>query len=56
MLGVLVEVAEATLELIVVMVEELTPPTLFTTGSSAVPPRSFVNFNIPFVSADASEA
>ena len=55
MLGVLVEVAEATLEFIVVMVEELTPPTLFTTGRSAVPPKSFVNFKIPFVSADASD-
>ena len=47
-LGVLFEVAEATLELIVVIVEELTPPTLFTVGNSAVPPKSLVNFNIPF--------
>ena len=40
----------------VVIVVELTPPTLFTVGKSAVPPKSFVNFNIPFVVADASEA
>jgi hypothetical protein len=42
-LGVLVEVAEAISLAIVVMVEELTPPTLFTFGSSPVPPRSPAN-------------
>ena len=31
----------------VVIVDETTPPTLFTVGKSAVPPKSFVNFNIP---------
>ena len=29
------------------MVDELTPPTLFTEGKSAVPPRSFVNLIFP---------
>ena len=38
----------------VVIVVELTPPTLFTVGKSAVPPKSFVNFNLPFVAASAS--
>ena len=38
----------------VVIVVELTPPTLFTVGKSAVPPKSFVNFNLPFVTASAS--
>ena len=32
----------------VVIVDEFTPPTLFTVGKSAVPPKSFANFNIPF--------
>jgi len=36
------------------MVEELTPPTLFTTGASAVPPKSFDNCNFPFTVALAS--
>ena len=40
----------------VVMVDEITPPTLFTTGKSAVPPKSFVSFKIPFTVAEASEA
>ena len=31
----------------VVIVDEKTPPTLFTVGKSADPPKSFVNFNIP---------
>ncbi len=30
------------------MVAELTPPTLLTTGKSAVPPKSFANFIFPF--------
>jgi len=42
-LGVLFEVAEFTAEATVVIVEELTPPTLFTVGASAEPPKSFVN-------------
>ena len=29
------------------IVDELTPPTLFTVGKSAVPPKSFDNFNFP---------
>ena len=40
----------------VVIVDESTPPTLFTIGKSAVPPRSFANFNIPFTVAEASGA
>ena len=54
MLGVLVDVAESTFDATVVIVDELTPPTLFTTGKSAVPPKSFANFNLPFVVASAS--
>jgi len=53
-LGVLVDVAEFTDDATFVMVDELTPPTLFTVGKSAVPPKSFVNFKIPFTLADAS--
>lgn len=30
------------------IVEELIPPTVFTVGKSAVPPRSLVNFILPF--------
>jgi hypothetical protein len=33
----------------VAMVAELTPPTLFTVGKSAVPPKSLNNFNLPFI-------
>ena len=33
----------------VVIVAELTPPTLFTVGKSAVPPKSLVNLSLPFV-------
>jgi hypothetical protein len=40
----------------VVIVDESTPPTLFTVGKSAVPPKSFANFNIPFTLAEASGA
>ena len=38
----------------VVIVEELTPPILFTTGALAVPPKSFDNCNFPFTVALAS--
>ena len=38
----------------VVIVVELTPPTLFTVGNAAVPPKSFVNCNLPFIVAVAS--
>jgi hypothetical protein len=36
------------------IVIELTPPTLFNGGKSAVPPKSLVNFSLPFVVALAS--
>ena len=36
------------------IVVELTPPTLFTVGKSAVPPKSLVNFSLPLVVASAS--
>jgi hypothetical protein len=55
-LGVLSDVAEFTAEATVVIVDELTPPTLFTVGASAEPPKSFVNFKIPFTVAVASGA
>jgi Na+/H+ antiporter NhaA len=38
----------------VAIVEELMPPTLTTVGAEAVPPKSFVNFKMPFVDASAS--
>ena len=38
----------------VARVEELTPPTLFTVGKSAVPPKSLVNFSLPLLVASAS--
>ena len=38
------------------IVDELNPPTLFTVGKIAVPPKSFVNFNIPFTLDVASGA
>ena len=50
----MVEVAEATFEFMVVIAEAVTPPTLFTVGASAVPPKSLVNFKIPFVPELAS--
>jgi hypothetical protein len=40
------------------IVVEITPPTLFTVGKSAVPPRSFANFKIPltpFVASGVAE-
>ena len=42
--------------LIVAIVDEFTPPTLFTVGKSAVPPKSFVNFMIPLSVAVAPVA
>ena len=53
--GVLSVVAESTLDATEVIVDESTPPTLFTVGNAAVPPKSFVNFKIPFVVAVASD-
>ena len=38
----------------VVIVDELTPPTLFTVGNAAEPPKSFVNCILPFTVAVAS--
>ena len=52
--AVLDDVAESTLDATVVIVDELTPPTLLTVGKAAVPPRSLVNCKIPFVVAVAS--
>jgi hypothetical protein len=56
MLAVFVEVAEFTADDTVVIVEDKTPPTLFTTGTAAVPPKSFVNCIIPFAVEEASVA
>lgn len=36
------------------IVDALIPPTLTTVGAAAVPPKSFVNCNLPFVLASAS--
>ena len=38
----------------VAIVVELTPPTLFTVGKSAVPPKSLVNLSLPLLVASAS--
>jgi hypothetical protein len=38
----------------VAIVDEMTPPTLFTVGKSAVPPKSFVNLSLPLFVASAS--
>ena len=51
---VLSDVAESTDDATVVIVDDKTPPTLFTVGKSAVPPKSFANFKIPFLVAVAS--
>ena len=56
MLTVLVDVAALIVVLMLAMVEELTPPTKFTVGKSAVPPKSFANFIIPFAELVASVA
>ena len=53
-LGVLTDVAESTFDATVVIVDELTPPTLFTVGASAEPPKSLANCNLPFTDAVAS--
>ena len=55
-LTVLVEVAALIVVLIDPIVEEFTPPTLFTVGASAVPPKSLANFIIPFAMLVASVA
>jgi len=51
---VILNVFEAINDGNVVIVDESTPPTLFTVGKSAVPPKSFANFNLPLVVAVAS--
>ena len=52
LIDVVLAVILAVVELILVskleIVEELTPPTLFTVGASAVPPKSLANFIFPF--------
>ena len=53
---VLLEVAAATVVLIVAIVEEFTPPTVFTIGDSAVPPKSPASFIIPLSVAVAPVA
>ena len=52
----LVEVADAVVLAMVVIVEELTPPTVFTLGTSAVPPKSPANNIIPLSVAVAPVA
>ena len=53
-LAVILAVLEATDIGNVAMVLELTPPTLFTVGKSAVPPKSLVNLSFPLVVEFAS--
>lgn len=53
-LVVILAVLEATNVGKVLIVEELIPPTVFTVGKSAVPPKSFVNLILPFTLAVAS--
>ena len=55
-LTVLVDVAALIVVLMVAIVDEITPPTLFTVGKSAVPPKSFANFMIPLSVAVAPVA
>jgi len=55
-LGVLVDVAELTDDATVVIVDDETPPTLFTVGASAEPPKSLVSLIIPFALDVASVA
>ena len=54
--AVLDDVAESTFDATEVIVDESTPPTLFTVGKAAVPPKSFVNCIIPFAVEVASVA
>jgi hypothetical protein len=61
MFAVILDVLEAIFAVFVVtvagnvdIVDELTPPILFTVGKSAVPPKSFVNLILPFTLAVAS--
>jgi hypothetical protein len=54
--AVLIDVADSTFEDTFDIVDDNTPPTLFTVGTAAVPPKSFVNCIIPFAVEDASIA
>ena len=61
MFAVILDVLDAIFKVFVVtvagnveIVDELTPPTMFTVGKSAVPPKSFVNLILPFTLAVAS--
>lgn len=54
MFAVILAVFDATLVGNVPIVVELTPPTEFIVGKSAVPPKSFVNLILPFTLAVAS--
>ena len=54
--GVLDDVAESTFDATVVIVDDTTPPTLFTVGNAAVPPKSLVSFIIPLTLDVASTA
>jgi hypothetical protein len=49
------DVAESTFDATVVMVEELTPPTVLTIGEAALPPKSPANCIIPFEIEVASD-
>jgi hypothetical protein len=50
------DVAEFTAEATVVIVVDATPPTVFTIGASAVPPKSPANFMTPLILVVASGA
>ena len=52
--AVILTVLDATLVGKILIVDEVTPPTVFTVGKSAVPPKSFVNLILPFTLAVAS--
>ena len=50
------DVAALIVVLIAPTVEELTPPTLFTVGKAAVPPKSLASCRMPFAVVVASVA
>ena len=54
MLAVLFAVADNTDDATVVIVDDATPPTLFTVGNAAVPVKSPANFMIPLAIVVAS--
>ena len=55
-LPVLFDVAALIVVLMAPTVEELTPPTLFTVGKAAVPPKSLASCRMPFAVVVASVA